>query len=68
MSPLLQNIAFFSLKMAINEDVSKLIELIEKKLETFQMDPIYEPNSQFAHYVLLVTHMLQMLKNLFRSN
>ena len=35
--------------MPINDDVSKHIKLIEKKnIETFQMDPIYEINSQFA--------------------
>ena len=32
------------------------------------MDPIYEINRQFAHYVLLDTHMLQMLKNKLWSN
>ena len=50
--------------MPINDDVSKPIKLIEKKnIETFQMDPIYEINSQFAHYVLLDIHMLHMLTN-----
>ena len=34
-----------------------------KNIETFEMDPIYEINSQFAHYVLLYTHMQQMLTN-----
>ena len=34
-----------------------------ENIETFQMDPIYEIKSQFAHYVLLDTHMLQMLTN-----
>ena len=40
-----------------------------KNIETFQMDPIYEikkkkkqkKNCQFAHYLLLDIHMLQML-------
>ena len=66
MSPLLQDKPFFSFKMPINDDVSKPIKLIEKNIEnieTFQMDPIYEINSQFAHYVLLGTPMLQMLTN-----
>ena len=49
--------------MLINDDVSKLIKLTEKTTtiknsETFQMDPFYEINSQFAHYVLLDTHYL----------
>ena len=35
----------------------------EKNIETSQMDPIYKIKSQFAHYVLLDTHMLQMLTN-----
>ena len=47
--------------MSNNDDVNKPIKLIEKNIETFQMDPIYEINSQFAHYVLLDTPMLQML-------
>ena len=47
--------------MPINDDVSKPIKLIEKNIETFQMDPIYEINSQFARYLLLDAHMLQML-------
>ena len=34
-----------------------------KNIETFQMDPIYEINSQFAHDVLLDIHMLQILTN-----
>ena len=33
--------------MPINDVVSKPIKLIEKSIETFQMDPIYEINSQF---------------------
>ena len=39
--------------MPINDE--KSIKLIEKKtnMETLQMNPIYEINSQFAHYVLL---------------
>ena len=49
--------------MPINDDISKPIRLIEISIETFQMDPIIEINSQFAHYVLLDTHMLQMLTN-----
>ena len=60
--------------MPINDDISKPIKRIEtkknkqkkkqkKNIETFQMDPINEINSQFAHYVLLDTHMLQMLIN-----
>ena len=32
-------------------------------IEIFQMDQIYENNSQFAHYVYLDTHMLQVLTN-----
>ena len=28
----------------------------KKNIETFQMDQIYEINSEFAHYVLLDTH------------
>ena len=48
--------------MPINDEVSKPFKLIEN-IETFQMDPIYEINSQLAHYVLLDTHMLQMLTN-----
>ena len=56
MLPLFQDRSFFSFLMLINDDVSKPIKLIEKKtttknIETFQMDPIYEINSQFAHYV-----------------
>ena len=47
--------------MPINVDVSKPIKLIEKNIEIFQMDQIYEINRQFVHYVLLDTHMLQML-------
>ena len=39
-----------------------------ENIETFQMDPIYEIKSQFAHYVLLDTHMLQMLTNWLWSN
>ena len=54
--------------MPINDDVSKPIKLIEKNIETFPMDPIYEINSQFAHYLLLDTHMLQMLTNQLWSN
>ena len=34
-----------------------------KNIETFQTGQIYEINSQFAHYVLLDTHKLQMLTN-----
>ena len=49
--------------MPIKDDISKPIKLIEKNIETVQMDPIYEINRQFAHYVLLDTHMLQMLTN-----
>ena len=45
--------------MPINDDVSKPIKLIEKNIEIFQMDPIYEINRQFAYYVLLDTRMLQ---------
>ena len=33
-----------------------------RNIETFQMDPTDEIKSQFAHYVLLDSHMLQMLK------
>ena len=54
--------------MPINDDVSKPIKLMEKNKETFQMDPVYEINSQFAHYALLDTRMLQMLKNYLWSN
>ena len=49
--------------MPINDEVSKLIKLIEKNIETFPMDPIHEINCQFTHYVLLDTHMPQMLTN-----
>ena len=38
--------------MPINNDVSKSIKLIEKNIETFQMDPIYEINIQFNHYII----------------
>ena len=51
--------------MPINDDVSKPIKLIEKIIETFQMDPIYEIKSQFAHYILQDTSVLQMLTNSF---
>ena len=34
-----------------------------ENIETFQMNPVYEIKSQFAHYVLLDTPMLQMLTN-----
>ena len=44
--------------MPINDNVSKHIKLIEKKTEIFQMDPFYEINSQFAHYLLLDSHTL----------
>ena len=54
--------------MPINDDVSKPIKLIEKNIETFPMDQIYGINSQFAHYELLDTHMLQMLTNQLWSN
>ena len=67
MSPLLQDTAFFSFHMNINDDVSKPIKLIEKNFEIFQMDPIYEINSQFVHYVLLDTHTLQMLTKLWSN-
>ena len=63
MSPLLQAIAVFSFQMPINDDVSKPNKLIEKNIETFQMGQIYEIKCQFAHYILLDTHMLQMLTN-----
>ena len=56
MSPLLQDIAIVSFWMPINDDVSKPIKLIEKNIETFQMDQIYEINGHFTHYVLLDTH------------
>ena len=36
MSPLLQDIIFFSFKMPINDNVSKPIELIEKILKPFK--------------------------------
>ena len=49
--------------MPINDDDSKPIKLTEKNIETFQMDPIYEINNQFDHYVLLDTRMLQMQIN-----
>ena len=68
MLPLLQDKAFFSFKMPINDDVSKPIRLIEKNIDTFQTDPVYEIKSQFAHYVLLDTSMLQMLTNKLWSN
>ena len=48
--------------MPINDDVIKPIKLI-KNIETFQMDPIYGINSQFVNFILLDTHMLQMLTN-----
>ena len=53
--------------MPINDDVNKPIKRI-KNIETFQIGQIYEINSQFAHYVLLDTHMLQMLTNQLWSN
>ena len=42
--------------MHINDDVSSIKLIEKKKFETFQMDPIYEINSQFAHYILLDTN------------
>ena len=43
--------------MPINDDVSKPIKLIEKNIEIFQMDPIYEMDMQFENYVLLDIHI-----------
>ena len=54
--------------MPVNDDISKPITRIEKNTETFQMDPIYEINSQFVHYLLLDTHMLQMVTISFGQN
>ena len=43
--------------MPINNDFSKSIKRIEKNIETFQIDPIYEINIQFTHYIIYWIHI-----------
>ena len=43
LSPLRQDIAFFSFQMPINDDVSKPIKLIEKTLKHFKWTQFMKP-------------------------
>ena len=50
--------------MPINDDVSKPIKLIEKPLKQFKWTQFMKPTvSLLIMYVLLDTHMLQILTN-----
>ena len=62
MSPLLQDITFFSFLMPINDDVSKPVKLIENKtLKHFRPNLLNQQS--VCSLCIASTHMLQMMTN-----